>query len=99
MVRHAPDEARAFYTLWTRKEALVKATGKGVDDDFTRVPAADGQHLVDPAALGSAGYWQVHSFVVAEHYLGAVAHAETTAGISKLLFYELPTSLAELLAS
>ena len=98
LVRHAPDEAQAFYTLWTRKEALVKATGKGIDDNFARVPATDGRHPANPATLGSAGSWQVRSFAVAEDYVGAVAHADAAAGAGKLSLYELPTTLHELLA-
>ena len=97
-VRQSPDEAQAFYTLWTRKEALVKATGKGVDDDFAHVPATDGRHPTNPAALGNTGSWQVCSFAVAGGYPGAVAHADAASGAGRLLFYELPTTLAGLLA-
>ncbi len=64
----------AFYTLWTRKEALVKATAKGVDEDFARIPSLDGSHTVDSLIIGASGNWQVNSFLVEENYPAAVAH-------------------------
>ena len=33
-VLHAPDPAVAFIRLWTRKEATVKLSGKGIDNDI-----------------------------------------------------------------
>lgn len=68
---------RSFYQLWTRKEALVKATGKGVDDDFCRIPSLDGEHRVPNGLLGQAGNWTVRSFPLANDYAAAVAYEAT----------------------
>ncbi|GAB3489913.1 4'-phosphopantetheinyl transferase superfamily protein [Spirosoma knui] len=66
-----------FCQLWTRKEALVKATAKGLDDDFVQIPALDGVHQVASTLLSAEGNWQVAGFTVAEQYLGAVAYNAT----------------------
>ncbi|WP_080056145.1 4'-phosphopantetheinyl transferase family protein [Spirosoma aerolatum] len=80
------NRVNAFYTIWTRKEALVKATAKGVDEDFVRVPSLDGIHSVDSLVIGSSGDWLVNSFWVAEGYTAAVAYPGTIKGP---LFYTL----------
>lgn len=33
-----------FFKYWTRKEAIVKCIGKGIDDDFIKIPCLDGHH-------------------------------------------------------
>jgi 4'-phosphopantetheinyl transferase len=55
-------KARRFTTYWTRKEAVVKATGDGLRTDLRTVTVPDGMHLcelsVDPgyaAALAVVG--------------------------------------------
>ena len=78
----SPDEAKyiswktipAFRSLlWTRKEALTKATGKGLDDDLKFIPALNGEHAAEPGLLRSTSGWQVNSFELAPGYLAACA--------------------------
>lgn len=68
-----PDQELFFYECWTRKEAIVKATGVGMTDDLLNVPALEGTHTVDPEWIGSAGNWQVQPFFVDDAYPAAVA--------------------------
>lgn len=42
-VKESPQQLLSFYTLWTRKEALLKATGEGLVDQLDQVPALTGQ--------------------------------------------------------
>ncbi len=62
-----------FYELWTRKEALAKATAKGIDDDFCRLPSLVGNHSVNSRLIDTTNNWTVSSFVVADAYVGSVA--------------------------
>ena len=79
-----------FYQLWTRKEALVKATARGIDAEFSTIPALDGQHQLNDAA-GYSAPWVVSSFAVDAGYVGAVAYQPAPAVALRL--YSLGTSL------
>lgn len=70
------DARLSFYHLWTRKEALAKATAKGIDDDLHRLPCLDGAHS-PPVHLLGEGAWTVWSFAVADAYSAAVAYQAT----------------------
>lgn len=89
--RH-PAQPAAFYRLWTRKEAFVKATAQGIDADFTRVPALDGQHQWQATYPNRVANWTVSSFAAAAGYVAAVAYpAAIPAGQVK--FYEVGEQL------
>lgn len=64
---------QSFYQLWTRKESLLKATGKGLVDELSRVPSLNGVHPNPETLTGSNENWQVLSFAVNENHVGSVA--------------------------
>lgn len=85
-----PDPRQAFYTLWTRKEALVKATGIGMTDDLPRLPVLDGTQSVESGLLGATGTWVVQSFAVSDTYPAAVAYRwEAGSAAGAVPFYAL----------
>ncbi|MFD1871785.1 4'-phosphopantetheinyl transferase family protein [Hymenobacter bucti] len=84
-IERSPVPHHAFYQLWTRKEAFVKATGRGIDAEFSQVPALVGEHRL--ADFGPVPGWAVSSFEVAAGYAAAVAHPAPLAGA--LHFYDL----------
>jgi len=63
----------SFYLLWTRKEALLKATSKGIDNDLPFVPCLDGEHIVDQKIIGSDENFCVSSFKIGDVYVGSIA--------------------------
>jgi 4'-phosphopantetheinyl transferase len=96
-ILNATNKSQAFYTSWTRKEAFVKGVGKGIDDDFKNIPCLDGSHSLDATILKNALNWQVNSFELADHYLGAVAF-ESLPKISKnLVCYAMPNTIKALM--
>lgn len=96
-IENAVNVNHTFYKLWTRKEALVKAVGTGIDDDFKNIPSLDGHHLVDSKLLKNTEKWEVFSFELVDYYLGAIAF-EGLSSISKnILFSTLPNTMKGLL--
>ncbi|CAN5252337.1 hypothetical protein BH09BAC6_BH09BAC6_18750 [soil metagenome] len=63
----------AFYLVWTRKEALLKATAKGLDDELEAIPGLDGEHFVDGNVIGSALGWNLKSFNITGQYMATIA--------------------------
>jgi len=74
-----------FFKLWTRKEALTKATAKGLDEDLKFIPSLDGDHLVETSVLKSNDSWLVSSFQLAEEYLGCAAY---NTGVGRIRFWD-----------
>ncbi|WP_184543411.1 4'-phosphopantetheinyl transferase family protein [Mucilaginibacter sp. FT3.2] len=60
------QSAENFFLLWTRKEALTKATGQGLDDNLKYIPSLDGPQLTNNNVLISDKNWQVSSFKLDE---------------------------------
>jgi len=72
-IEQAENPLKTFYTLWTRKEALLKATGKGIDDDMKRIPSIDGKHAVAGSLIKSDKDWFANGFEIDECYAGTIA--------------------------
>lgn len=96
-VFNSNDKQRTFYKLWTRKEAIVKATGKGIDNDFREIVALDGYHYMRPELLGNIEVLQVFSFELNEDYIGAVAYSGSSEHAGKLLFYPIPVDFRKII--
>jgi 4'-phosphopantetheinyl transferase len=89
-VLNADDIKYAFYKFWTRKEAIVKAIGKGIDDNFLKIPSLDGFHLIDPELLGGINNLQVLSFDLGDQYIGAIACNYNKPDLKRLVIYPIP---------
>ena len=71
-------KAAAFFNLWTRKEAWLKATGEGIGQNLNRVevsflPGEPARLKTLPANLGDPKKWTLHSGEPARGFVAAVA--------------------------
>jgi 4'-phosphopantetheinyl transferase len=64
---------QSFYQLWTRKESLLKATGKGLVDELSRIPSLNSVQKNPTEITGSTKNWEILSFPVDEKHVGSVA--------------------------
>lgn len=55
------DQKRTFFEIWTRKEALLKAIGIGINTELSKVPVLDGGNMCDLECVQNC----THSFKIA----------------------------------
>ncbi|MEN0053847.1 MAG: 4'-phosphopantetheinyl transferase superfamily protein [Mucilaginibacter sp.] len=79
-----------FYKLWTMKEAIVKFTGKGIDDNMQYVPSLDGTYTV--AESITEQHVQVYGFEPRKSYIGSVS---CTNLINEVMFFDARSFLRE----
>jgi 4'-phosphopantetheinyl transferase len=79
-IKNNADSYSAFYQLWTRKEAFLKAVSKGLNGDILSVPCLNGRHLIKEKLNND---WKVSSFNVTGEYTASIAYPAET---QKILF-------------
>jgi 4'-phosphopantetheinyl transferase len=72
-INEAPERTKQFYTLWTRKEALIKATSQGIDDYFTDIPSLTGIHYLPKSILHKNLDYVISTAIVHDNILLSIA--------------------------
>ncbi len=91
-INQSKKKHTTFFQYWTRKEAIVKAIGKGIDDDITRIPVNDGTHVIDSRIFREFKNLSVLSFDMNADYIGAVATTQDLKDLKQLEFSRIPTA-------
>ncbi|PWS33751.1 4'-phosphopantetheinyl transferase family protein [Pedobacter paludis] len=67
VINQSEDKSLKFYNLWTRKEALLKATGEGLVDNLSAIDC-----LSNPVSRNGSGY-RIKSFMLDGNYIASLA--------------------------
>jgi len=78
-----PQQREAFFNGWTRKEAWLKATGKGLTDalpaiEVTLAPGTDPELIGLPNGPEAAGHWAIRAIPLPVDYVGAVVFKQSS---------------------
>ena len=76
------DRGLAFFRCWTRKEAYVKAIGRGLAIPLSRfqvtlLPGAPARFVQITSDIGAASDWTLHHLEPAPGYVGALAYQDS----------------------
>lgn len=72
-VNASKNHAKTFYKLWTRKEAIVKAIGIGIEDSFKQISCLNGANDQPSSWMSNYGNLHVLSFQLFNDYVGTIA--------------------------
>jgi 4'-phosphopantetheinyl transferase len=90
------NQRYTFYKFWTRKEAIVKAIGTGINEHLLMVPAIDGHHKVDSFIIYGIKNVCVLSFDLEQNHIASIAIDSEKLELEKLQVYTLPNTLHDL---
>ena len=85
------NKTLTFYKFWTRKEAILKAIGKGMNEDLKSITVTDGEHSVPTDILSLNSQFVILSFEVDGNHVGAIAFEGLYENsVEQMYFSQLP---------
>lgn len=90
-IENSNDKQQTFYKFWTRKEAIVKAIGKGIDEGFSEISVMDGFHSIESSIVSNFKNINVFSFDLNDNYVGALALTERLENFESIRLSSSPT--------
>lgn len=85
-VETSRNKEASFYTIWSRKESLLKGIGTGLVKDIHLITCLSGIQQFEESILKDSTIRKVGSFFVDESHIGSVAVANKIK-LDSLLFY------------
>lgn len=83
--RPEQEQANSFYRIWARKEAIIKANGKGLTIPLASFSVSD-QNICENVTLDQCENWTLIPLIIHDDYQSAVATNQT---IQKISFWKL----------
>lgn len=83
-VNERDQNSASFFTLWTRKESLLKTTGKGLTNQLSKIVALDGKWEVPQEIIESSGDYRVSSLHIDDNYIASICRPMQNSEISFL---------------
>ncbi|HQR94691.1 MAG TPA: 4'-phosphopantetheinyl transferase superfamily protein, partial [Sediminibacterium sp.] len=73
-IQQKPNSTELFYRLWTRKEAFVKATSKGLDNNLPQIICLNGEwELMEHDSLSQS--WETLSFSLDLDHVASLSYS------------------------
>lgn len=86
-----------FFKYWTRKEAIVKATGTGINDFLPQIEVVDRVNIIATDIEEYKQDFRVMSFDLNSNYIASLALTNSGYSVDTLPIFNLPKSFKDLI--
>lgn len=76
-INSSKNSLDSFYVLWTRKESLLKATGKGITAALKQIDTTDGINQLNTNKIPLKSPLKINTFSLDEQHIASVAYTAT----------------------